>query len=660
MCCGGYTEFCCTITGRNTCPPGTLLGGWWKVDGSGFCNGPRYYMDCNAPCGPCGCGGSGICSGSCSGTGCGCANGDCNNRKAGCVQFRYGQCNQNVPCLGPILCRVVTCIPPWEIDATCSTTARIDEGTRYHDRPCLHGVVGSLESVTVVPGGVRVSGWALDADTSDPIDVEVLVGGSVVATVYASGLRGDIAQAFPGHGPRHGFDATVAASGGRREVCVRAVHRGPDAGSRTTLGCRTVVLSGSAEGNLEVVGPAGPGKVRVAGWAHDPDTTGPVDVHVYVDGVGRANVRADRPRPDVAAALGIGPNHGFDLVLDVGGGTHEVCVHAINVGAGDNRLLGCRQVDAGNHLGVLESLRAQPGAIRVAGWVLDVDTTAPVDVHVYVDGRGAANVPADRPRPDVAAAVPGAGPATGFDLTLPVAAGDHRVAVFAINEAGGGSTTLMAERTVVVGGDPIGVVEAVQARPGALRVTGWAVDPDTPAAIDVHVYVDGVGRANVVADVPRPDVARAVPGAGAGHGFDVTVPVPAGAHQVCVYAINVGTGRTSPLLGCRSVVTGGSPVGRIDDVRQVPGGLRVTGWALDPDTADPVDVHLYVDGVGRANVVASVARPDIAQAFRGWGEAHGFDATIPLAPGGHEVCAFAINAGAGATTSLGCRQATSA
>ena len=52
LCNDGYTEFCCTITGANRCPPGTALGGWWKVDGSEFCGGgPRYYMDCNAGCG---------------------------------------------------------------------------------------------------------------------------------------------------------------------------------------------------------------------------------------------------------------------------------------------------------------------------------------------------------------------------------------------------------------------------------------------------------------------------------------------------------------------------------------------------------------------------------------------------------------------------------
>src|SRR5690606_4898656 len=48
-CCDGYTEFCCTIYGQNSCPPGTITAGWWKVDGSNFCGGgPRYYMDCNS------------------------------------------------------------------------------------------------------------------------------------------------------------------------------------------------------------------------------------------------------------------------------------------------------------------------------------------------------------------------------------------------------------------------------------------------------------------------------------------------------------------------------------------------------------------------------------------------------------------------------------
>ena len=125
QCCDGYTEFCCTITGRNQCPSGTALGGWWKADGSGYCGGPRYYMDCNVVPGhnPCACG---------------CANGSCGNRKACCIRFRYGQCHQEIPTMGAIMCRVVTCTPPWEFDPTCTTRLAVDQNTRFHDAPCLH------------------------------------------------------------------------------------------------------------------------------------------------------------------------------------------------------------------------------------------------------------------------------------------------------------------------------------------------------------------------------------------------------------------------------------------------------------------------------------------------------------------------------------------
>jgi hypothetical protein len=144
-CCDGYTEFCCTITGRNECPPGSLIAGWWKADGSGFCDvpgqaRPRYYMDCNTGCGSCGCGAGGVCGPPCAAIGCscGCANGDCRNRKACCTRFRYGQCNQAVRCVGPIVCRLVTCTPPWMIDPTCTTAVATDNNTRFHDAPCLH------------------------------------------------------------------------------------------------------------------------------------------------------------------------------------------------------------------------------------------------------------------------------------------------------------------------------------------------------------------------------------------------------------------------------------------------------------------------------------------------------------------------------------------
>lgn len=134
LCCDGYTEFCCAVYGDNSCPADTLLAGWWKVDNSSFCNGAaRYYMDCNKRSPNCGCGSSGVCRGS--DTRCQCRS--CGNRKDGCTAFRYGNCNNQVSCVGPIMCRVVTCTKPWEIDPGCSTVPRTDNNTRHHHRACL-------------------------------------------------------------------------------------------------------------------------------------------------------------------------------------------------------------------------------------------------------------------------------------------------------------------------------------------------------------------------------------------------------------------------------------------------------------------------------------------------------------------------------------------
>ena len=136
LCCDGYTEFCCTMTGVNMCPTGTIPAGWWKADGSRYCNGPRYYIDCNATCR---CGGGRFCPDGCSNApwGCGCAKGDCNNRKAGCTQFRYGQCNQQVGTVGRIACRVVSCDPAVLAMSNCAPTLAVDNSTANHNRPCL-------------------------------------------------------------------------------------------------------------------------------------------------------------------------------------------------------------------------------------------------------------------------------------------------------------------------------------------------------------------------------------------------------------------------------------------------------------------------------------------------------------------------------------------
>lgn len=440
QCCDGYTEFCCTITGENTCPPGTLTAGWWKVDGSSFCGGAaRYYLDCNAGCGSCGCGGSGVCGGSCSGTACGCANGSCDNRKSGCTLFRYGQCNQAVPCVGPIVCRIVTCTAPWQIDASCTTSPRTDENTRYHDAPCLHTdpnrPFGNIDAVTASAGRINVQGWTIDPDTTSALEVHVYVDGAFAGWGYANLARPDVGAAYPGYGDNHGFDISVPAGEGTHEVCIYAINVGGP--NNTLLGCRQATVGGRPIGNIDSV-TAVAHRVDITGWALDPDTTGPVEVHIYVDGRFATYGWADRSRPDVGQTFpGYGDDHGFSLSVDVAAGSHDVCVYAINVGGTQNPQLGCRRVSVGGPpVGNLDAATASGGRVVVDGWALDPDTTAPIEVHVYVDGRFATYGTASSPRPDVAAVYPGYGSAHGFNLSVPVSSGSHDVCVYAINVGG--------------------------------------------------------------------------------------------------------------------------------------------------------------------------------------------------------------------------------
>jgi hypothetical protein len=155
-CCDGYTQFCCTINrGINACPPGTFAGGWWKADGSRFCSGPRYYIDCMGECSTCssGCGSGHFCSPGCDNQTCMCANGDCNNRKVGCTSFRYGQCHQEIGCSGRIACRMVSCTPAWLLDDTCSTVSATDNTTANHTAPCDNPALPPVVGIAAAPDG---------------------------------------------------------------------------------------------------------------------------------------------------------------------------------------------------------------------------------------------------------------------------------------------------------------------------------------------------------------------------------------------------------------------------------------------------------------------------------------------------------------------------
>lgn len=216
---------------------------------------------------------------------------------------------------------------------------------------------------------------------------------------------------------------------------------------------------------------------------------------------------------------------------------------------------------------------------------------------------------------------------------------------------------LAASRGVPIrAGDPVGSLDNVVPGLASILIRGWAIDPDTAAAAGVNVQVDSRVLA-LRADSRRDDVGRSHPGYGNYHGFRLTLNVTPGRHTVCARALNAAGAGAAVLLGCRTVLVSGTPIGRLDSVTVSGQGIRVTGWALDPDTSGlPVPVAVYERPGGQVGIRANQPRPDIASRYPRWGSAHGFAVLMRATPGSHQVCAYARNAyGTGTTATLGCR-----
>ncbi len=304
--------------------------------------------------------------------------------------------------------------------------------------------IGSLDSVTQEPGGnVRVDGWALDPDTSGPIQVGVFVNTTPWASAAADGARPDLATAFDISNTDHGFSIDLGGLTTPVNVCVYAINVGP--GSHRILGCRSIDAGRTPRGSFDSA-QVGNNSVQLSGWALDPDRTGSIAVHVYVDGQFAGARTAASSRPDVGTAYqGWGDAHGFKVDLpDLWVADHDVCVYAINVDVGNvNPLLGCRHVrPTGEPFGAVDTITRSGAGIRVAGWVIDPNMVYPAQVQVYVDGAPT-TITADGVRADVAVAYPFYGGWHGFEEVIPAAVGPHQVCVWGINVGQGMSHRLL-------------------------------------------------------------------------------------------------------------------------------------------------------------------------------------------------------------------------
>jgi hypothetical protein len=100
-----------------------------------------------------------------------------------------------------------------------------------------------------------------------------------------------------------------------------------------------------------------------------------------------------------------------------------------------------------------------------------------------------------------------------------------------------------------------------------------------------------------------------------------------------------------------------APVAHLDTLRMVMGGMKVVGWAYDPDAlSKPLVITANVDHKQATATTAEVARTDFAKLHPKAGPDHGFNFFVPVPEGNHLVCIWAVNVGAGTNYKIGCAQ----
>jgi cell wall-associated NlpC family hydrolase len=180
--------------------------------------------------------------------------------------------------------------------------------------------------------------------------------------------------------------------------------------------------------------------------------------------------------------------------------------------------------------------------------------------------------------------------------------------------------------------------------------------------VNVKAMLDGhTVAARGVTSEPDAEVTKKH-GTGPTPAFELTVPVGTGRHTVCIVALDQGAG-VNTVLNCVATPLGRtlssaelaahSPVGAITHARASARRVHIKGWTSDPDyVSRRATAVLYIDGAAAATVTTSVEpapRPD------GAGGSSGFDFAVPVSPGAHLGCVWAVNVGFGNNAFLGCQ-----
>lgn len=477
--------------------------------------------------------------------------------------------------------------------------------------------IGHVDFVRPISKGqLHLAGWAFDPNVPKAsVRYYVRMNGSAPRHyAVADRRRDDVARAHKNAGSDHGFDHIIRTGvTGRQRICLYAEGLGP--GGDTEIGCQTVLMADKESaahshdgeivkmaekpdvaswfavrgrrywipdggifqclkasgvkgptglsnksldqlpdmngkhaacgkhnnpiGRLESAVPLGGGKVRIRGWMYDPNVPSLPLLHSVkigtekTVGLGESKLR----RNDVAGNhKSAGPWHGFDTVVKTRLSGHQlVCVTGSDVGPGRDTQIGCKHVNLPDALprtaedpGIIVKMAQKPGdntSWLVVGaeryWIPDAKT---YNCLVKAGARGPLYL-------------------TNADL-------DKRRDVRGQHASCDGAN------------NPVGGVDEIKTGIGKLHVRAWAADINVPTR-PVHLFARVDGKVHHLGRAGRPghNGPKRVPGAGTAHHFvgDIT-GLKSGFYDVCIYAQNVGPGKTVS-VGCKKVAVASKATG---------------------------------------------------------------------------------------------------
>ncbi|MBS6722063.1 MAG: leucine-rich repeat protein [Clostridiales bacterium] len=309
------------------------------------------------------------------------------------------------------------------------------------------------------------------------------------------------------------------------------------------------------EGGCDIVSTKA-GSIYIKGWVIDKDSKSTsLEVHVYIggpagEGEGHPGIIANKYRPDIPANLDdaeLGNYHGLEeTIYTQKSGNQDVYVYAINVGSGENILLGKANVYIAPDTTSPEITEAKISDINNEGYTITCNVTDDVNVdRVIFSTWTEKNGQDDK--------VEEQGIKVGNTYTYHVKISNHNYEfgnyithIYAYDYSGNYE---IYPQNVNMGNKPEGGCNISSVKEGSIYIKGWAIDKDMKSEpIELHVYIggsEGEGHPGIIADKYRPDVPENLKDEELGdyHGIEETIYTKkTGTQDVYVYAINVGKG----------------------------------------------------------------------------------------------------------------------